>query len=258
MHVRPREATVGSRLPLVLSLLVAGALTAGCAGEQGGAPAATLSDSTRLAVVDSVLAELGGTMTAALSREKRWRMISTVGTGLPPADYGREDLPASDSRAAGLLEAYCTQCHGLPTPQMHAADEWPVLVRRMVARAMTLEHRMGGEATEGMLSELLMAGMARSAVPSPADQDSLLAYLQRHALPTADEGELPEGEMGQLYLRECAICHQAPDPDAHTPEEWEQEVVPRMQANMGRMGLPPLTEREQRRIVTWLKEQAGS
>lgn len=242
---------------LLPAVLVAGLLAAGC-GDQRASPAAALSDSARLAVVDSVLRELGGPMTAALNREQRWRMVSSVGTGLPPSDFSREDLPEPDSRAAALLETYCTQCHGLPTPQMHAADEWPILVRRMLARAVTLEHRMGGTATEGLLSDLMMAGMARSVVPTPADQDTLLAYVQEHALPTASEAEVPEGELGRIVTRNCAICHEVPDPDAHTVEEWEQEVVPRMQTNMARMSLPTLTEEEQSRILGWLREEAGS
>lgn len=257
MSAPPSENPFRTVSVLLPTLLAAGLLAAGCGGEGGPSPAQALSDSARLAVVDSVLSDLGGPMTAALSREKRWRMISSVGTGLPPTDFRREDLPEPDSRAAALMEAYCTQCHGLPTPRMHAADEWPVLLRRMLARAVTLEHRMGGTTTEGLLSDLMMAGMARSAVPSPADQDTLLAYLQRNALPTASEEEMPEGELGQLVVRNCAICHEAPDPDAHTPAEWENEVVPRMQANMGRMALPPLTEQEQRRILGWLQEEAG-
>lgn len=233
------------------------ALTAWGCGDGDRSAAESLSDSARLAVVDSVLTELGGTMTAALSREQRWRMISSVGTGLPPSDFSRDDCPEPRSRGAGLLEAYCTQCHGIPSPQMHAADEWPILLRRMLARATTLEHRMGGGAAEDLVSDLMMAGMSRSVVPSAADQDTLLAYLQEHALPTVDEAELPAGETRALYVRRCAICHQAPDPDAHTPEEWKNEVLPRMQANMARMALPTLTEREQDRILEYLKGEAG-
>ena len=253
----PQRATPSRSLHQLLpAVLLAGLLAAACGGET---PSTTrsLSQSARLAMVDSVLAELGGPMTASLSREKRWRMVSSIGTGLPPTDFAREDLPEPESRPAALLEAYCTQCHGLPTPQMHAADEWPVLMRRMLARAITLEHRMGGEATEGMLSDLLMAGMARSAVPSPADRDSLLAYLEQHALPTASPAEIPEGDLGQIVVRNCGICHEVPDPDAHTAAEWENEVLPRMQANMGRMALPSLTEREQARILDWLREEGG-
>lgn len=245
--------TLHSLLPVVL---LAGLLAVGCGGE-GPSTTGSSSEADRLAMVDSVLAELGGPMTASLSREKRWRMISSVGTGLPPADFAREDLPEPESRPAALLEAYCTQCHGLPTPQMHAADEWPILVRRMLARAITLEHRMGGEATEGLLSDLMMAGMSRSAVPSPADRDTLLAYLEQHALPTASPEEIPEGDLGQLVVRNCGICHEVPDPDAHTVAEWESEVLPRMQANMGRMSLPSLTDREVERILGWLREEAG-
>ncbi|UCC74330.1 MAG: hypothetical protein JSV86_07165, partial [Gemmatimonadota bacterium] len=74
-----------------------------------------------LVAVDSVISELGGTLTANLERGQRWRMISSIGVGLPPNDFRPEDLPEPGSRGAGLLQVFCIQCHWLPTPQMHSA-----------------------------------------------------------------------------------------------------------------------------------------
>lgn len=240
--------------PVLLALAAAGLLAA-CGGGEG--TRATLTDSARLAIADTIFQELGGELTADLSPADRWRLIGSVGVGLPPPGFRREQLPEPESRAAGLLEAYCTQCHGLPTPVMHSAAEWPTLMRRMEARSRMLRHRMEGPHLQGALGERLLQGMTSSFVPPPADRDTLLRYLRSHALPVVDEGEIPDTEAGRLFVRHCAICHEAPDPDAHTPAEWEEEVVPRMQANMGSSGLPTLTDAEQRTIVGFLRREAS-
>ena len=69
-------------------------------------------DEAQLASFDSLLADLGGPQTENLSRAQRWRLVASVGTGLPPASYRLEDLPEQGSRAVGLQQAYCLQCHG--------------------------------------------------------------------------------------------------------------------------------------------------
>ena len=259
MDISSETSSPSDRGGFVATLLAAlGAcslLVAGCGGEAG--PRATLSDSARLAIADEVIRELSGRMTAELLPVERWRLMGSLGVGLPPPDHSRERLPEPESRAAGLLVTYCTQCHGLPTPQMHSAAEWPTLMRRMEARSRTLRHRIEGPVLEGALGQRLLQGITSEFVPPPDDHETVLRYLQRHALPVADPAEIPDSETGRLYLRQCAICHEPPDPDAHTAAEWEEEVVPRMQANMGASGLPTLTEEEQRRIVAFLRREAG-
>ena len=249
----PRRGGLGAAL--LVALVGSALLFAGCGGEAG--TRATLSDSARLAIADDVIRELSGRMTEELLPVERWRLVGSLGVGLPPPDYTRERLPEPESRAAGLLVTYCTQCHGLPTPQMHSAAEWTTLMRRMEARSRTLRHRLEGPVLEGALGERMVQAVTSEFVPPPDDHETMLRYLQRHALPVADPGEIPDTETGRLYLRQCAICHEPPDPDAHTAAEWEEEVVPRMQANMGATGLPTLTDAEQRRIVEFLRRQAG-
>ncbi len=209
-----------------------------------------------LAGVDSVLAELGGKPTAVLERGQRWRMISSIGVGLPPSIFKAEDLPEPRSRGAGLLQVYCIQCHWLPAPQMHAAAEWGILLRRMEMRARTLEHRMGGPLTEGLVGEILMAGMTSALVPSAEERDTMLAYLRSHALPVARPGELTDGPDAQLFLEQCSLCHETPSPKAHTAGGW-QAVVQRMQANAAMMGVVPLTDREMDRVVGYLRARAA-
>lgn len=209
----------------------------------------------QLAGLDSLLAELGGVPTAGMERGQRWRMISSIGAGLPPASFAPENLPEREARGAAILEAYCVQCHWLPAPQMHSADEWPLLVRRMQMRSNTLRARMGGPHTTDLVGGILLSGMARTELPSPADTDSLVAYLQRNALPAAGFEEPLDTPDGRLFARVCRSCHELPAPAAHTPEEWNA-VIGRMRANMVAMDVPPITDEENLRIVAYLQERS--
>lgn len=232
---------------IVLSVLL---VSSGCSEPEPAAP------TTDLAVVDSLLSELGGVSTASLERGERWRMISSMGTGLPPADFESGDLPDPDSRGAQLVKAYCVQCHWLPSPKMHSAAEWPVLMRRMVMRAQTLRDRMGGPLATGMVGEVLMSGMTATVVPSPEDADSLQAYLQRHALMAAAPEELAEGPGRDLFIEQCSTCHEAPSPAAHTASEWNGVVV-RMRANMAMMDVEPFTSEQSEEIAGYLRGLTG-
>lgn len=226
-------------------------LTVGCERQE------TSSPPLRFSTVDTVLVELGGISTEQLSRGQRWRMISSIGAGLPPSTFGTEHLPEPGARGADLLQAYCVQCHWMPAPQMHAAHEWPLLLRRMYMRAGTLRERMGGPLTEGAMGEILMSGMSSAEVPSPSDQDSLLAYLQRNALPTADRREIDNGADARLFIERCSVCHETPSPKAHTADEWAV-VVGRMQGNMVWNGVSPLDESEAARLVRFLQSRAAA
>jgi cytochrome c5 len=205
-----------------------------------------------LTALDEVLSELGGAAVNGLSRSQRWRMISSVGTGLPPANFDPNNLPERQSRGSALLTVYCTQCHGIPVPQMHAAAEWPVLIRRMALRVSTLRDRMGGPVTRELVGDIRMSGFKSSYLPSPVERDTLIAYLQRNALPVVQPGELGDGPQVKLYVERCSVCHETPSPAAHSPEEWEP-VIARMQANMSLMDVSPMDDSDRNRIVAYLR-----
>lgn len=243
----------GARARAVTALLLAASLAA-CAPDEATEETAG-ETAVSLGELDAVLAELGGKPTADLSRGQRWRLISSVGAGLPPSNFEAANLPEAGSRGAGLIEAYCTRCHWLPTPQMHAAREWPVLIRRMQMRAKTLSDRLGGPLTEGLMGEYVLAGMATAAVPSEENLQVILEYLQAYALPVAQEGELGETEEDAFYRQRCSACHEVPSPAAHTASEWP-EVVGRMRANAALMDVFPLDEEESARISAYLQSRS--
>ena len=247
----PRWGSDGNRLWGRWLLAAAlGVLFATCAPSDREGPPVSL------AAVDSVLAELGGAPTASLERGQRWRMISSVGVGLPPSIFKVEDLPEPRSRGAGLLQVYCVQCHWLPAPQMHSAREWPLLLRRMELRARTLDQRLGGPLTRGLVGEILMAGYEHTALPSPAEMDTIEAYLVAHALPTAKPGELTAGPGRDLFLHQCSLCHETPSPRAHTASGW-QAVVERMQTTMAIMGVSAFTDAQMDTILIYLRPRAA-
>lgn len=229
-------------------------LALGC--RQGSDQEASESSEEILAEVDTVLSELGGLATASLDRGQRWRMVSSTGSGLPPPNFNLADLPEPDARGATLLEVYCIQCHWLPAPQMHSAEEWPILMRRMVMRAQTLHDRMGGPMTRGILGQYLLSGMASAQTPSVEDIDSLVAYLQRNAMPVAGLDELGIGAEKEFFVSRCGFCHETPSPSAHTAAEWPA-VVARMHTNMALMTVRPLTDEETRRVLGYLEGRAS-
>ena len=237
------------RVAGIVAFIVLAAGSSGCQSQTAQQP-------VDLVVVDSLLAELGGTLTASLERGQRWRMISSIGPGLPPNDFQAEDLPEPGSRGAGLLQVYCVQCHWLPTPQMHSSAEWPVLVKRNLLRMQQLKDRLGGPLTTGLVGELVMAGFESAEIPAPADVDTLIAYLQKYALPTATPGELTEGPGRDLFMQKCSVCHELPSPAAHTATGWER-LVGEMQAIMAISDVQPLDVRELDLISRYLRERAA-
>lgn len=248
---RSAATRTGIRLLLPLLFWTVAFWAVGCAREAPQPPRATA------AVMDSFLVELGKLPTASLDRAQRWRMISSIWVGLPPAGYTRDSLPDPRSHGAALLQVYCVQCHWMPSPQMHSAEEWPLLVRRMLLRARTVRGRMGGPLTAEILSsERLVEGMSIARYPTDDQVDSLVAYLTSHALPVVEPGELPEGPEAALFVGWCSICHETPSPRAHTAAGWEP-VVGRMIRNMSVMGVEPPTGEETRSILAFLRRGAA-
>ncbi len=58
--------------------------------------------------------------------------------GLMPAQ-----LPDAGGQGALLMQNYCTQCHELPGPGRHTAEEWPQVLDRMLV-IMDVADRFGG------------------------------------------------------------------------------------------------------------------
>jgi len=211
----------------------------------------------RLAELDVFLAELGGRPTADLSRAQRWRMISSIGAGLPPSNFEASNMPDPRSRGAVLVQTYCNRCHWLPSPRQHSVREWPILVRRMQIRAEALRDRMGGAMTRELVGDLLLGGWATAPLPSEKEMEAIIEYLQAHAFPAAMPNEIEDGPDADLFRNRCSRCHEIPAPKAHTAAEWET-VVAKMQAFAPLMDLAPLSDQERERVLGYLRSKSGS
>lgn len=69
-------------------------------------------------------------------------------------------LPDANSQGAKILKEKCSQCHGAPNPNVHVAEEWPNVVRRMQT------HRIR---------------KAYGAIPE-AEEQVLISYLQKYSV----------------------------------------------------------------------------
>lgn len=241
-----------SRSPgLIAAILVAVLGLGGCAQQDAAQPAGAVDR----AAFDSLLADLAGPQAENLSNGQRWRLVASTGTGLPPTSYRLADLPEPEARGASLQQVYCVQCHGVASPKMHTAAEWPILLRRMNMRTRTLRDRLAGERVEGAVDEMLMAGLQSANIPTAEDQDSLVAYFTRHALPAADPGEIGDEPDDLLYLEYCSLCHEIPSRTAHGPE-GAQALVYRMSAMMQILGMVPPSDAQKQRLTAYLKAAA--
>lgn len=175
---------------------------------------------------------------------------TVLATAIAPAE-----LPDGTSPGAHLVERYCSQCHGIPSPGSHSAADWAPTLRRMLVR-MERGQRMGGMG--GMMGRGMGMGM-HVAVPTEAERRSILAYLQSHGLRPIAEDSLPEagGESSGRFARSCSRCHALPTPAQHTAAEWPA-VVARMRGNMLRFGVDTLSDTAAAEIIAYLQRVAGA
>ncbi len=167
--------------------------------------------------------------------------MATPMPGIIPRGINPDALPDAQGRGAVLLTIYCVQCHDLPTPTMHTAEEWHAVLERMDGH---IQARRGGM-------------MSRVAMPSKKDWDTLHNYLTEHSQTPLDpraynDLDTPEGEAFQTT---CSRCHAAPDPAQHLASEWPRTVL-RMKYNMAdaRQEVPDETTTEL--IVSYLQRHS--
>lgn len=179
---------------------------------------------------------MGGGM---MNREGMKDMMKRMMPGILPPGIKPESLPDPAGKGAQLLDYYCTQCHDLPSPAMHASDEWPIIAGRMFTRMS------------------MMSGMMGIENPSSEERLLIISYLKTHSLKSISPGMLPSPESkGAILFKEiCSQCHSLPDPSLHTAQEWSA-VVERMRGNMLAMGRRVATEEERKEIVAYLMGHA--
>ena len=66
----------------------------------------------------------------------------------------------------------------------------------------------------------------------------------------------PDSPGAQLYAQRCTSCHRSYAPGSMKFEMWKLSVQ-RMQGEMARHGLPPLTAAEEALLLDYLKKHSG-
>jgi cytochrome c5 len=165
-------------------------------------------------------------------------LLAAANIALPPPDVKPADLPEPNSKGAQLLGQYCAQCHNLPTPLMHSATDWPSIARRMWLRMEWLPPTLGVK------------------VPAMAERFAMLEYLTANAL-RVTAANLPAGPGRETFETVCSKCHALPDPRVHSPADWPA-VFSRMQQNMERMKVAPLTRSQTSDILLYLQSTGRS
>lgn len=166
-----------------------------------------------------------------------------------PEGIPASELPDPRGRGARLVAAYCGQCHGIPSPRRHAAEDWEVTARRMFRRMAHMEG-MG----DGRMGRM-RGGRMEVEAPTAGEEGAILAYLKEHAMRGAREGALPEGDGREAFVRVCSRCHALPDPRQRAAEEWPA-VVERMRGHMERMDVEAISDAEADRILRYLRTAA--
>jgi cytochrome c5 len=166
-------------------------------------------------------------------------MMHRMMPDLLPPGIKPEDLPDPDSSGAKLLARFCNQCHNLPNPSMHSAQEWPQIVERMFFRMQMMSGMMGVES------------------PTSEERQVMIAYLEMYALKSISPGSLPSAKSpGAVFFKNfCGQCHSLPDPESHSAVEWPA-LVEKMKKNMELMHKKVITEAEENQIVSFLQKNA--
>ncbi len=158
-------------------------------------------------------------------------LLASASVGLP-AGMSAADLPDPESAGAQLVAKYCSVCHAVSSPTTHAANDWPVVMRRMWLR------------TEYLGPEFNVP------IPTSAERLAMLNYMRDNALQVSSS--LPDGLHREVFVQQCGQCHDLPDPRQHSAEDWVA-VVQRMSGRMETILERELDPQDFTRIVLYLE-----
>ncbi len=158
-----------------------------------------------------------------------------------PPGLMSEQLPEAGGQGALLMEEYCTQCHALPGPGRHTAEEWPQVLERMQV-LMDVADRFGG-----------LLGNVKT--PSFDEREQLRDYLILYALKPVKTK--PQGVGANAFENYCGDCHALPDMSQYSHIDGSS-LIKRMQRNMAVMKYSPPSSDSMMQIQLYLQENSGS
>jgi len=158
-----------------------------------------------------------------------------------PPGLASDLLPDVGSQGATLMESYCTQCHALPGPGRHTAEEWPQVLDRMFV-LMDVADRFGG-----------LLGNVKT--PSLIEREQLSHYLVLHSLKATTKK--PQGVGAAAFENHCAGCHALPDLAQYQHLD-QLSLIKRMQRNMEVMKYSPPTADAMMQIQIYMKSNINA
>lgn len=155
-----------------------------------------------------------------------------------PGGLTEDKLPDPQSKGAMLFASYCSQCHNLPSPRMHSADDWPMRFEKMMDHAM------------------LMAGTSPDVkIPVDKEKEEIISYLGKNgfkALP-ADAPLLREPQAFNVVWF-CSACHAVPDPSQFPAKEWGK-IVDRMNSYRKKQGREEMSNSDMKAVINFLAKK---
>lgn len=179
----------------------------------------------------------------------------------PKIGISPDRLPDPASRGAITFARVCSQCHVLPSPKSHSAEEWEALVERMAVRmAMMGPWMEGSEGSGGWNSDDYSKMMRRWMGAKPMGNEEkwvILDYLKSHALGVLTETEILalKSKEGETFKKTCSECHDLPDPKLFAAKEWPDQLG-KMKVTLKEYDFPPLGKEEEQDILKFLEENA--
>ena len=152
-----------------------------------------------------------------------------------------DQLPDANSQGALLMQSYCTQCHALPGPGRHTAEQWPQVLDRMFV-LMDVADRFSG-----------LLGNVKT--PSLTERDQISNYLVLYSLKSMTT--TPQGVGASAFENHCAGCHSLPDPAQYNHLDWSS-LLKRMQHNMEVMKYAPPSSDTMMQIQLYLQKNIKS
>jgi cytochrome c5 len=191
-------------------------------------------------VFSAVLLVVAASLVASMVFSPEERPDPTQAPLPPPKGFRAEMLADTTSPGAVIFIKTCPQCHDLPNPRMHAAEEWPPVVFRMVDRLIRRK-------TFSMAHKPLF-------LPGDAEYPLLIAYLQKNGLRKASAQWVTDRSPDAvLFNARCTQCHSLPDPTLHTAAEWPG-VIDRMRRHVSEFKRMPISDAEKERLVSFLSQ----
>lgn len=160
-----------------------------------------------------------------------------------PFSSAADKLPDSQSKGAKLYANYCSQCHNLPSPRMHSADEWPLRFEKMMDHVRLIA---------GTSARYKAGDSSSVKMPAYTEKEEIVSYLGKNGFRELPANSPLLGEPQAFnVLWYCSVCHAVPEPEQFPADEWGN-IVDRMNNYRRKQGRDEMSDADRKAIVNFL------